>query len=232
MRDEDFVLGYVTGYNDGVQSGGGSGGGKFDNIPLLKKYSFVGTDYGIGVVDVNNEMFDVPYNFPNWSVYEPDKVIFCPYPDGVSRRIRIAVLKNGKVVGLLMISNGDLRIQIPYQYDPNTCVWNRVGSITTEKIENVSVTVTEKIYNNGNYIEKKLVFGYDKCKYFDDVLKSTSSYTQEIVSKSRSISSSGTSLNSAQYMVGDMLGVNDISNDDFRSFLSAWSDCTGIEEVI
>ena len=226
MVDEDFVMGYVCGFNDGAQSGGG--GGRFDNIPLLKKYSFVGTNYGVGVVDSNNEMFTVPYNFPNYSVYEPNKVIFCPYPNTEHRRIRIAVLKNNNVVGLLA-SNNYLVISTPYQY--NGAAWHITGAISTEKIENAYFEVVKNISNGGNYITHNLVFCYDICKYSGSVLSKTNTYTQDIVSKSKIISMPGTMISSSQFITSNAPGCDDISNDDYRGFLSAWSDCTGIEEV-
>lgn len=223
MVDEDFVLGYVSG--TAVQKNGG----RFENIPLLKKYSFAGTDYGIGVVDVNNEMFDVPNNVQNSGVYAPDKVKFCPYPNSINRRIRLAVLKSGKVVGLIMISDY-LNINKGYSFDGNN--WTQVGTVVTEKIEAPLISVEENISNNGADIKKTLVFSYNKCTYFGDVLNRTYSYTQELVWKSQSSSPLGVNLNASQYMVGDMLGCNDISNEHFRGFLSAWADCTDLEEVI
>ena len=226
MVDEDFVMGYVTGYNDGVQSGGG--GGKFDNIPLLKKYSFAGTDYGIGVVDVNNEMFQVANNVQNSGAYVPDKVNFCPYPNSLYSRIRLAVLKGGEVVGLLMM--GDyLSINRGYSFDGTT--WNKVGTDTTEKIENALLSVEENTYNNGARIRETLVFSYNKCTYSGDVLNRTSSYTEELVYKEQSSSPSGVSLNSSQYIMRILSDCSDISNEHFRGFLSAWADCTGLEEV-
>ena len=226
MNDEDFVLGYVTGYNDGV--GSGSGGGKFDNIPLLKKYSFAGTDYGIGVVDVNNEMFDVAYNFPNSGVYAPDKVNFCPYPDSINRRIRLAVLKGGSIVGILLVSDY-LKITKSYQFDGTA--WNHNGTDTIEKIEDASIYIEKSTYSNGADTEYTLTFGYSKSTYFGDKYIRKSTHTQQPLWKRESSSPSGVSLNASQYMVGDMLGCNDISNEHFRGFLSAWADCTDLEEV-
>lgn len=227
MVDEDFVMGYAIGYNDGVQSGG-SGGGKFDNIPLLKKYRFVGTDYGVGIVDVNNEMFQVAYNVQNSGAYVPDKVNFCPYPNSFHSRIRLAVLKGSEVVGLLMM--GDyLAVNRSYSFDGTT--WNKVGTNTTEKIENALLSVEENTYNNGARIKETLVFSYNKCTYSGDVLNRTSSYTEELVYKEQSSSPSGESLNASQYIMRILSDCSDISNEHFRGFLSAWADCTGLEEV-
>ena len=222
MNDEDFVLGYVTGYNDGV--GSGSGGGKFDNIPLLKKYSFAGTDYGIGVVDVNNEMFDVAYNFQNWSVNKPEKVNFCPYPDSVARRIRLAVLKGGEVVGLLMM--GDyLAVTRPYIFDGT--MWKSNGSGTTEKIEDASVYVETTTNSDGSETSYTLTFGYSKSTYFGDKYIRKYTYMEQLVNKRESSST----ISSSQYIIGVSQGCSDISNEHFRGFLSAWADCTGLEEV-
>lgn len=221
MVDEDFVMGYCVGYNDGVGSGGGSGG-EFDNIPLLKKYSFVGTDYGIGIVDSNNEMFNVPYNFPNYSIGK--NIIFCPYPSTEHRRVWLAVLKNNVVVGLIA-SRDDLATHTPYQYSGT--IWQQVGTVEVEKIENAFIEIVEKIYNNGSLVIQTLTFKYDICEYWDQTLKSTSTNTHELVEKSKS----GTSYGSQQFISSDILGINKISNDHLRGFLFAWANCTGIEEV-
>lgn len=222
MVDEDFVMGYAVGFNDGVQSGGG--GGKFDNIPLLKKYSFAGTDYGIGVVDVNNEMFDVAYNVTNYSANKPEKVNFCPYPDSVARRIRLAVLKGGEVVGLLMM--GDyLAVNRSYIFDGTT--WNHNGTDTIEKIEDASVYVETTTNSDGSEISYTLVFGYSKSTYFGDKYIRKYTYMERLVDKRESSST----ISSSQYIIGVSQGCSDISNEHFRGFLSAWADCTGLEEV-
>lgn len=115
MRDEDFVLGYACGFNDGVGSGGGGSGGivikegtSVYDVPIIRNYSLVGTDFGLAVFDLNECAFmnstpsmrgdDISY-YRN-PITDEVVVYKRTEPSMVYRRIGYALTKGGQVIGI------------------------------------------------------------------------------------------------------------------------------------
>ena len=188
MNDEDFVMGYAVGYNDGVGSGGGSGGGliipegntPIYNVPILHNYIFEGTEFGLGTIDINSCAF--LNNFARGCYWSYAKNIITGevymLPDGnpnVSRKIAVAITKNGVAIGLIQLSSYDVATSENTYYRLIDGSWKKAhGNISVSKIEypEITIAVSEEETRNQMYI----YFEYDIVTEDEEYNNNSSKY--------------------------------------------------------
>lgn len=183
MRDEDFVMGYVTGYNNG--SGGGGSGGIIINegtsvydVPIIRNYSLVGTDFGLAVFDLNECAFmnnapnssDSPRYYRNPVTNET--VTYVEPPKGMNRRIGYAVTKGGKAIGIFQAQSASYDVFSDGTYSTKIedgSLYPKKSTIKSSKIENPVLTWTVSPYGS-TMVQLKV---YMECDIVTEIIKYT-----------------------------------------------------------
>ena len=157
MFDEDFVMGYACGYNDGIGSGGGGSGGgtvipegtaTIYDIPILHNYTFDGTDFGLGIIDINNCPFLNKFSsgckwYPGGNMKTKEKFLL-PYDNpSVQRNIAVAITKNNAVIGVAQLSQFDfLKTKTSYYALVDGSPRKAHGDIVTCTVNNQQITTS------------------------------------------------------------------------------------------
>lgn len=185
MRDEDFVLGYVTGYNDGVGSGEGSGGiiikegTSVYDVPIIRNYSLVGTEYGLAVFDLNECAFmniaPNAYNRPeHYKNPITGEIVTYKYPPkAISRRIGYAMTKGGQAIGICQAQTASyepFRDGTEFVKIEDGSLYEKKDSIKSSTIANPALTWTVSPY--GTTMAQLIVY----MEY--DIVTKTINYSQ------------------------------------------------------
>ena len=187
MVDEDFVMGYVVGYNDGVGSGGGgSGGGIIINegtsvydVPIIRNYSLVGTDYGLAVFDLNECAFmNIAPNSNNRPEFYKNpitgEIVTYKYPPRtMNRRIGYAMTKGGKAIGIFQAQSASYEPFIDgteFSKIEDGSLYPRKYNLISRTIENPVLTWVVSPY--GSTMEQLKVY----MEY--DIVTKTINYSQ------------------------------------------------------
>ena len=185
MNDEDFVMGYAVGFNDGVGSGGGSGGGIIINegtsiydIPIIRNYSLVGTNFGLAVFDLNECAFmnNAPLNGNGPLYYRHpitnETITYVDPPRGVNRRIGYALTKGGKAIGIFQAQSASYDVfsdgNYPVKIEDGS-LYPKKDIIKSSKIENPVLTWTVSPYGDTE-VQLKV---YMECDIVTEVIRYT-----------------------------------------------------------
>lgn len=181
MNYEDFTLGYIIGYNNKKDSGGGEsiiiteGTATIYNINILHNYIFEGTDFGIGIIDINDCPFlNEFYSNCKWEIgvnmKTKEKLLLPNDNPSIERKVAVAITKNSKVIGLIELGNYyPLKTSTVYYPLVDGSPYKAHGSITTCRIENQSIITQEIVLDSSNmnlaiFLEYDVVFTSENYK--------------------------------------------------------------------
>lgn len=235
-------MGYVCGYNDG--GGGASGGSWLDDIPLIKKYNFVGTDCAVGIADPESDKVKIA---EQWGYYVDgddtvvmDRIKWYPTPNIFYKPIIVIFFIKGKAVGYYT-PDGGISCSLSYSNAATTLPYSDTW-VLYSKDENfydeLKIEVTEEVNEASEHYTAKLLYKYHSETWNSSSGKTvTSSATQrsrDILYKSRDTYSSGAvrvSLSSYIQSQVTGIGMQWIKPEYLRDVLDAWFKCTNLEEV-
>lgn len=231
MKEKDFVMGYVCGYNDGADSGGGSGVLDFNNIPLLKKYRMVGTDYYIGISNPNvNCSITDKINSWEYDSLMLDDCHLAPQPF-IYHWLAVVFFRGDTAIGYGCVEsfNDYYSYSYPSYSESGTWELSRHNWSTIDKIEAkmnnneynklsvlINYTYTNHMYDF--FTDKETTLQYDIKTW---VLDKDYSYDSE--GKIHSYSMSTNWYNNESRWIDNP--------NDYGDVLKAWYNCTNIEEV-